>query len=575
EVASCMKVEGIFSYDEDGEEYPITAEDFTDILEEVELQCLGSSAPNMEDLYRKEDEYSSEQLKDMGLDMESLIRRMDEKYKNSIHIPDAPQSSGVSEARRNYLDFIEYVDNHKDARYTISVSDQTMEEMLSSRLDRKEVFEICKYVQEMDALDRTDQERAHAIAEAFKKNPSLLLYATHPVGDLDDLLSIPAFAEKGEAILFTSAFVTIISLSLGSFDGKGTVLVAKDLLPCLQKLTKSKITEMKRLLAKYDQGMNVLMRNYGVIEFTAIRDLMKKYFSVSLPQKQTNQIVYLRYSYDKQLKTFVLENRHLYAASLEVDLDKVMPGFYMGMADMFPYAEMEEREIELWQNMDPMDFMEVYPGWSYLNAFLVMNGKMNQEKAKEYLTLLYLKVRNGETLQQIMKFFKMQNKGMDLLVRLRLWEICLHFVAGTGLPGLKGACQAQADHDPRYLMAMASMFVENPVAESNIDQDTHIDVFPTKIQLQVGSILFTLEEEDLPTFRKIQRRFPDNIDLQFILGSAYQRLGHFKEAIEVFEKLKGRVDAAKDDSVNIVLRMCHNEEMNRPMALYLDGMLKM
>ena len=573
DVATCTLSEEILSINEKDELYSISAEEFTDMLEMCELTCLGSFAPTYEELLRKMDDHVEDQLKDMGLDMPTLMRKMDERHKQKTYIPQAPPSTGISASKQSHIAYERYVSSHPQASLTLSVSEKKTEEFLS-RLNSTEAFDICKYVQNMDALLEGDEEKVHAIAEAYLHNPSLLVYSCLDEDSADDFLSIPSIAEKGGTLPASDALGFMVSVGLASYEDSGKIVLPRDLCESLKKLTNSKIAEVKRFCKKYDDGINVLVRHYGVLEFSAIRELMDKYFSVSLSQKQTNQIVYLRYSFWQMLKTCVLENSIPYAVAMELDVEKVMVNFYLGMGNFFPYAELDERAIRLWQNRDVMDFVEVYPGWSYLNAFLLMSAKVTREQAIEYLKMIYVKVRNGETLQQIMKCFQAKSKDAQIYERLRLWEICLHFMSGTGLPSLKGKSQVEVYKDPRYFMAMGTMFVENPVGEDQIGRNTHIDVFPTRFQLQIGSILFTLEEEDLPALRKLQRSFPDNIDLQFILGMAYQRLEQFKEAIQVFEKLSAVVDAKKDRSVEILLKQCRNEDMNRPIALYLDGMIK-
>lgn len=88
-----------------------------------------------------------------------------------------------------------------------------------------------------------------------------------------------------------------------------------------------------------------------------------------------------------------------------------------------------------------------------------------------------------------------------------------NFILGTALPGLKGANRVIATRNPAYSLFPACHFVKEFVKEEMIGPQTHFEDMPERLQTEVGTRLFTLEESDLQPMKKLLRHFSNNADL--------------------------------------------------------------
>ena len=218
-----------------------------------------------------------------------------------------------------------------------------------------------------------------------------------------------------------------------------------------------------------------------------------------------------------------------------------------------------------------------FPGWSYLHGMLLINAKLDPENAQDFCDYVYHAVREGAGLEECMSMLGADyEKNSSLATRIGLWEVCLHFLLGTALPGLKGACRAAASRDPSYSMFPARFFVNvnDIVEEGNIGPLTHIEHMPERMQTEIGTRLFTLEEEDLQPMKKLLRRYSNNADLNFIMGRACQRMNHMDEAIKYLQRSE-RILGGDDPGIQAIIESCRQGYPGNPIAVYRDGMVVM
>ena len=200
---------------------------------------------------------------------------------------------------------------------------------------------------------------------------------------------------------------------------------------------------------------------------------------------------------------------------------------------------------------------------------------MKKEEARTLCDELYFDVRNGADLQYCMKTLGAEQGNNRLEgIRMLLWEVSLHFLLGTAMPGLKGARKVIVPRNPAYSFSPAAYFVENPVAEDQIRTDTHIEDMPEKLQIELASRMFTLEESDLEQMKWVLSRYPDNVDLNFLYGEACQRLHHMDDAIRYFKRAD-KLSGGKDESIKLSIQECEKGLVRKPISFGDDGIVYM
>ena len=526
-----------------------------------------SRNPDMDELAAAESSYIDEQMKRIGLrgSGESLFETLDKMYEGEPDIPKAPpMPKERGSAFQNAYEFREWVIDHPSTSVTMKLSERSIEEMLLRNLDPLGLFDFCKYLHLFECFEKTDAEKARAISKTYLKFPELVLY---PGGDqdMDCLISLRESLKTGAAIEPSVELGYLCLIGAAVFHEKTRELeIAKDFPAILGKITDALLKSTREKIHAFDRGFHVLLMHYGVIRVTRVWDMMQKYFSLSLRDAECYRLIFWRWSLMNRARTFTIE-RFLHGTFvIRKELDAHEMVTQLSLYDTFmDYADISEYALNAWKEQG--EYIWAYTGWSYLNAYLILNGGMSAEDARALCDELYHKVQNKPSLEDMMWELNADVGSNQLLgIRLRIWENCLHCILGVPLPGLKGGILSQSYMDPKLTFSHLSAYAgEHTVKENEISKDTHIEHMPEKLQSEVGSRLFTLEESDLPYLRKIRRAHPDNPDLSFLLGVAYQRLEHFEDAIQCFEWTDKLLEG-KDESVRYYIDACRQHNTMTP-----------
>ena len=542
--------------------------DINRILEDCPLEMLPDQAPTLEDIAGKNLDHLDKITKDLGIDFQSILEKEDKIFQNSPVLPKRPsiREDERGPLHKNVAEADAFF-RTRGASIRISFSDQSIQELLL-RADSLGLFDYCKYLQLYDQLDKSDAKKAEAIYNEYRKFPELLLYPlTEEQAEV--LVRIARLAESYQ-LYQGENLSALVLMGLAVFDPeKKELKIARDLPDIISRLTDKKRNETFRLLKNFDQGFTVLIRHYGLIELISLHEKMQEYFHMNLPLKKCNRIVYWHYSLLSLYVTFTDYDNHK-SYVMERFLDAEVLARQMFITDlMIPYADISDYELDQWKTNG--DYMHVFAGWSYLFGLLLTFGKMNKEEARNTCDRIYAAVRNGADLKDVMYMLNAeheQNKAM--FPRIFLWETCLHFLLGTSLPALKGANRMAVVRNPVYSICPASHFVEKPVSEEDIKKSTHIENMPERLQIEIASRLFTLEETDFLPLRKIQKRFPDNADINYIVGMAYHRMYHPEEALKYYENAR-RILGGKDGSIDIAIDDVHKGLVRKPISIFEDG----
>ncbi len=527
-----------------------------------------SLSPDLEELADEGLRQIDNIMKAKGLDTRSLFDRMDQQDFGAPPLPAPPKAEkGRGALYRNLDAARDWAKSHPGSNVRMEAGGKTILEILSG-LDHLGLYDYCKYLQLIDKLSLPKPEKLQSIRDAYDKEPELLLY---PLSEEETEALTACFSpEARPGSCRAESLPDFILTGIAEFSReKETLYLASDLADLLSRLSPSKIRKTRKLIAAFEREFRILMRHYGILEIDAVQERLNAVFSTSIPARQCKRLIYWRFSLLGLVVTFTNMHTHVPYCSLEgLDLESIM-----GKLDPFgmfiTYAGISDYELKQWEKGG--DYMDAFAGWAYLYGFLVFNGGMKKEEAREHCDDIYLKVRNGAKLKDCMEMLGVSHgSNAQMAVRMLIWEICLHFLAGTSLPSLKGEKPAIACRDSAYSLCPDAYFAGKTVSEGKIEKLTHVEDMPTSLQMEFGARLFTLEESDLPPLRKAQRRFDGNADILFILGTAYQRLGHFKEALSCFERVDRLLEGG-DASVREMIQACRNGHSIRPVSIYEDG----
>ena len=386
---------------------------------------------------------------------------------------------------------------------------------------------------------------------------------------VQDFIALPEAADSGKQVQFENLSFLVFMCCANYDEDTQTVVLAKDLVPLIKAITPSVVQRILKEMKQFDYGFMILIQHYGLMDLKAVRDFMKRDFNVNLTQQRSNLLVYWYYSIHSIVRTGNLSSGKSIVFEPYIDMMKIAP-LYDIHSNMIPYEPIADFQLENWKKYG--NYLEAFTGWGYLWAFYILNGQIERQHARALVDEMYTMVRNGSNLETCMKYIGYEKNNTVIEIRFRIWEIALHCLTGTVLPEMKGGSRIQTYFDPKYCMCYTMPFVEKEVKDDNIKPDTHIEDMSMRLQIQIGAMLFTLEEADLPSLRKIRREHPDNIDLTYILGKAYQRTGHFPEAISCF-KLVDALLKGKDSSVKQIIQACEQGNEMQPMNLWDDGVL--
>ena len=535
--------------------------DFSEQIEELEAL-----------LDEEEDDTKREILKGIlyqyRYNVNDYFEKMEEKNKRFPLIPPPPPRGSKKDAIRETYEISEYFRKNPKGSLKIVRGTKPIRELLE-RMDDSDLYNYCKYVQEYDVLLTNSRTKwIEAIHAAYFRDPSVFLYCVDPE-QMDDVLSLPELAD--EETEYTGKAMPFLPLScLATFDLKtATLTLASDYEELFSKITPSKLKHANKRVREFDPAMDVLMHHFGLIEMIEVPGLLKDLFQIEMSEKLCFSLMYFRLSIPKKYQTLtnLRDGRH-FISEIGLDLNKIMPGMNVGEF-LVPYFPPNQYQLEQWKKTG--NYMDVYPGWSYLLGFLALHMGMKMEEAKDECDLYYQDVRNGATLNEMMDDLMGSSEGnRQLIPRMMIWECALHCVLGTALPGLKGANRIVTSQ-MMYFMKDDS-FVDDPVKAENIKPDTHIEKMPENLQRELGSRLFTLETTDLEPIKGIVDLYPDNIDLNYIYGVANERLGRLGQAIEIFEKVD-RLMKGKDPLLKSIIQLCRDGKIRKPVSIRSDGTL--
>ena len=539
------------------------------LLSECPPERMGSCAPTLDELADSHLRVLEEKEKELGLDLGTVFERMDQKTKTK-DIPRRPEikcDAGV--LYQNMQEAEKFFQSHKETEISVTTGEKTVLDMLRG-LNTVETYDYCKYLQLFEVMHETDAKKQEALCQVYLQEPQVLLY---PLTEKEAaaLLKFPELAREGE-VWRTDSVSPYIMMGLALFHPENRVLeLAEDLPEILAGITEKEFKKTRKLLSEFDEGFPILVKHYGILELDEVQKMMARYFQMHIAQKKCSRMIYWKYSLMGDFTTLTFEDR-FYVMEKGLNPRKILEGM-MYSEFMFPYAEMEQWEIEAWKRKN--DYMAVFSGWTYLYGLLVFQTKMEKEKAREFCDALYSDVRNGADLGYCMQALGV-DQGTNKLegIRMLLWEVSLHFLLGTAMPGLKGARKVIVPRNPAYSFSPAAYFVENPVAEDQIRTGTHIEDMPEKLQIELASRMFTLEESDLEQMKWVLSRYPDNIDLNFLYGEACQRLHHMDDAIRFFKRAD-RLSGGKDESIKLSIQECEKGLVRKPISFGDDGIVYM
>ena len=528
----------------------------------------GVSYPDLDSLFQDSMDRIDEMMREKGLDMQSFFDKMDREAEGHPSLP-APPAAGDTrgELYENFSDLKKWADSHQDGSIPAAVGEKNLLDLVS-RLDSLGLYDYCKYLNLLDKLSLSDSEKAQAIRSTYEDSPEVLLY---PLSDeeTEEILALAA-GSGDEGSCRAKSATTYVMMGLAYFSSEDeTLYFASDLFEVLEKLSPAGIRKVRKQIEAFDADFKILIRHYGVLEIDTVHKFLRDIFSEKLSPRRCNRLIYWRHSLLGNIVTFSDDRTHQqYCAEKGLDLGRIMNERYINDLIM-PYAEISPYELDQWRRSG--DYLNVFAGWSYLYGFLAYNGGMQQEEAREHCDAIYMEVRNGANLGECMEMLGAGNgTNTEMAVRMLIWEVCLHFLAGTSLPALKGEKPAAACRNPAYGMCPSAMFAQDAVREEDIGRLTHIENMPERIQLEIGARLFTLEESDLPSLRKLKRRFSDNADINYLLATAYHRLGQFEDAISCLERVD-RLLEGRDPSIARIIEMCRQGHSLRLVSIRSDG----
>ena len=498
---------------------------------------------------------------------------MDRESRRGRIIPPRPdEMNEPSPVKKNSQEMSDYCREHPGEALAVETGDFSILDLLSGMPDATR-FDFCKYLQLFHLLDRKADEQNKGIWEECRKDPEYLLYYSDPE-NIDEIAAMSKLSGQQTGTCKTETAEGLVALSVARFDsGEKKLVLAREVPELMAGISKKRLSTLKDTVRRFKNGFRILMLHYGLLEIDEVREMLKEYFDLKLSKVQCYRLVYWGYTIPAIIQSGTLmDTGRNYAAERGVDMKKALVELQLTGA-MFPYAKIADHEMTGWKR-NPADYMNVFAGWTYLYAMLVFRAGLEKETARDLCDNIYWKVRNGAILPDIMEILRAQEEPNNVEeVHISLWEVCLHFLLGTALPALKGANRVIAVHDPRYSMCPSVRFTEETVDEDRIVKDTRIENMPERLQTELASRLFTLEEDDLAPMRKIQQRYANNIDINFIVGTAYRRLNHMEEAIRLFRRADRLMNNEKDISVKAVIRACEAGDPGKPLSYADDGVV--
>lgn len=482
-----------------------------------------------------------EQMDDI---MRDISERADRIMEKSKPFPVPPKNTPNSPLSRIVKACSDFNDAHPGKKIRFAWGEKSVSDLLVL-LNPKETYDYCKYLLRFDILSEPKERQTEALKEAWYRNPEFLLYTM--TGEQMELFASMTDLSGLQKITYGGNLSLFCALCLADFDeSSGTLLVAPDLKQILEKLPRESIRKAKKLNKKFDQTFGILLKHYGLLEMDEIPAMLEKYFDFSLEADTCMKMLYWRVSFRRlaQSATTLDDGRH-YIAENGLDIGEILPRVQTSdfMAD---YREIRPVELDNWKQTG--DYMDAFAGWPYFYGTAI-HSMESKEIAKELCDDMYRMIRNGEKLEACMKFFMGDvPENRQEAARVLSWLLCMLVLMGTSLPGMKGANRLDAQRMPEYGMFLDSYLLENPEDEKELKNSTPVEKMPARLQMQIASLLFHIEEGDLDELREILKQAPSNADLNYIVAYANMRTENHDEAQKYLRKVD-KLLKGKDPSI--------------------------
>jgi len=544
---------------EDGLDFEEMMRKLADMLEETDDEDEDDVARHIRKEYIRE-------IRTLNDGKRELFSAKEGRYRN---IPAPPKENGSSLADQMSNQIGKWFQEHPEGKIRVVRGKRTIRELLS-QLNEKESYDFCKYLLRYDDLKLPHEKRLDIIRAEYEKYPEVFLYPQDPV-EMDLICRLLELAAQGGECQAKDLGLLVYMCGAAYQEKTETLELASDLETLLEKISAEKVRSLKKELEEFDRGFEILMKHYGVLEMEDVPEQLKENFRQEYPVRQAMRIIYWRHSFTKKVVTFTMLNSgRCYVIQHELDPMKIMKDPLMVAMDMMPYWKIDDHQLRSWKRTG--DYMDVFPGWSYLMGLLVVNAQVDREEAREICDEIYVQARNGASLGENMEEIGGEQIRNSYAVRMLAWEIALHCLLGVALPGLKGANRVVASRLPAYRFSLDDLLLSDEVKEEKIGRDTPIEKMPQQLQQEIGSRLFTLEEGDLQPMRKIRARFPNNTDINYLLGVCYERLGYQQDAVNCFEKAD-RLSNGKHPDLKLIIAAVKAGHIRKPVSLYSDGTL--
>lgn len=340
--------------------------------------------------------------------------------------------------------------NQRTENFRISINfHEPVKSMKDMLLDFSET-ELADYGQclQIEFGEKTTEQRAETIVEAFAENPKYLLYifTEEEFALLKKLFAIPYRRsyeiERDDLDVLSKGIVTgVLDVETSNRLQNKTMRIrfASDAAGLIEKNTADEIEKFYKEHSQIFENLSSLLMTYSMLEVKTIGELYAETFGQKLEAAELRSCIYLRICLAKGARLITEEDtKSVYLAVPELDTEEILSEIKEYDVTV-PYKKFRKKELL----SSAMGFVDRYPMWREFVAYMEEGYDITEEEKNVLNARTFMSVQNGASVTEIRLDIEQEFEFDNVVLKTEFWELLTDICLNTPIPALKGYSRAE------------------------------------------------------------------------------------------------------------------------------------
>lgn len=443
---------------------------------------------------------------------------------------------------------------------------KTMRDMLLE-LSGEELADYGKYLQ-METGEKTAEQCAETIAEAFAENPKYLLYifTEEEFALLKKLFAIPcrrSYEVEGEEVnvLLKGIATGILDAEISDTLQNKLVRIrfAADLAGLMEKNTADETEKFYKEHTRIFENLSSLLMTYSMLEVKAIGELYAEIFGQRPEAEELQSCIYLHMCFAEGAQLISEKDTEIeYLATPELAVEEIL--FAIKEYDVtVPYKKFRKKELL----SSDMGITDRYPMWQEFEAFMEEGYNISEEERDALSIRTFMSVQNGASVTEIWLDIEQEFEFATIVLKTEFWELLINLCLNTPIPIFKGYSRAEysklTDRKPWELG-----LYDPDILDENPEENGLYGISPNQ-QYELYRIMKKDKNSasDVRAVTKIaEEATVETAELKYMRAIAYLKNEDMNKAERLLKEL---YHETKDEAIEEVINMLH--EVKRQVGL--------